>query len=620
MKKLLTILFLLLLSGCALPNPPFGGGTTIADSLKLKTTKDKIVYNETLKDEKGTDVVEYYFISDDRLNNKEDYYFAENKNFSGGKYLERGPHTIIEFNVNKVYQDDKGDIYGIGIATTTKEEYDKQTKVSFFEKIFGRKVNATTDTYLSNDTWTAPTGVTKVNVRAWGGGGAGGGVVTDACNGCYYSGGGGAGGQFTADFDLTVTPGNGYAIVVAATTTGSTGNGGWGATSTFDTTTVVAGGGQGGKSYENGGTDGAGSITGGVGDVVFAGGSGNDNGGGGAGSTGTGFIENSGTSPNPGTNSRQIGGGAGGGGHPISTSSGHYGLVAGGGGGSAGCTNSTSNTSGGSGAPGKLTIEYCTTGSCTLNYDSPVISTWTAPTGVTSVEVACWGAGGSGWWNTANQGGGGGGGGAFASSTGISVTAGNSYTVVIASTTSTAGAFATSTSFNYTIVKAASGHTGNGMTAGIGGPTASSTGTVTYKGGNGGAGETSGDTSGGGGGAGGPHGAGNNGTAGNGTVGGAGGSGDAGSGGTAGASGSSAKGGAGNHSILGGGGGGGGDDSYNGGPGGYYGGGGGGGENTSYTDYFEIGFPGACQIIYTVPAAEGGSTVSNPYIPALPTD
>ena len=58
-------------------------------------------------------------------------------------------------------------------------------------------------------------------------------------------------------------------------------------------------------------------------------------------------------------------------------------------------------------------------------------TTWTAPNGVSSVTVKCWGAGGAGGGNsTTTDGGGGGGGGAYSSSI-ILVTSGNTYTVTV---------------------------------------------------------------------------------------------------------------------------------------------------------------------------------------------
>ena len=60
--------------------------------------------------------------------------------------------------------------------------------------------------------------------------------------------------------------------------------------------------------------------------------------------------------------------------------------------------------------------------------------TWTAPTGVTSVDCQCWGEGGNGAAAIANvHSGGGGGGGEFAEETTLAVTAGSVYTFTIGS-------------------------------------------------------------------------------------------------------------------------------------------------------------------------------------------
>ena len=61
---------------------------------------------------------------------------------------------------------------------------------------------------------------------------------------------------------------------------------------------------------------------------------------------------------------------------------------------------------------------------------TPGTYSWTAPAGVTSVSVVCVGAGGGGLSNEINQGGGAGGGG-LGYKNNISVTPGQSYTVVV---------------------------------------------------------------------------------------------------------------------------------------------------------------------------------------------
>jgi len=131
------------------------------------------------------------------------------------------------------------------------------------------------------------------------------------------------------------------------------------------------------------------------------------------------------------------------------------------------------------------------------------------PSGVTSITVQCWGAGGGGSTITSyGARGGGGGGGAFASSI-LSVSPGNIFPVAVG-TGGIANTAGTNSTFNTTSVVAAGGRggTSNSATAGAGGTTASSTGTTKYAGGNGAAGGST--YSGGGGGGAGTSGAGGN--------------------------------------------------------------------------------------------------------------
>jgi len=255
-------------------------------------------------------------------------------------------------------------------------------------------------------------------------------------------------------------------------------------------------------------------------------------------------------------------------------------------------------------------------------------STFTVPADVTSLDIACWGAGGGGGI-LAGGGGGGAGGGAFASST-HSVSASDVIRIFVGSggATETAGATSTaSTTAPAAIVVADGGQRALDLAAGRGGLASLSTGTVKADGGDGGAGNTTNDVSGGGGGAGGPHGAGNDGTArvGADTTGGAGGSGDAGSGGSAGTAdtnnATTPGGGPGGTSTNGGGGGGGGDDGDPGGDGGSRGGGGGGGEVTGSGTEGGQGADGACTIQYFASAAApGGAAPKDPGIIFFYTD
>lgn len=250
----------------------------------------------------------------------------------------------------------------------------------------------------------------------------------------------------------------------------------------------------------------------------------------------------------------------------------------------------------------------CAAGTCTDVFDSGGTHEWTAPTGITSVNVACWGGSGGGADGSGSDtGGGGGGAGAYAVSTGISVTAGNKYFVVVgvggngaiySAGVATGG---TDSSFDSTVVVADGGGAGNSDgTAGVGGTIANSTGDTEYAGGDGGTGASvNSGGGGGGGGAGGPDGAGDNGNNASGETSGTGGDGDAGSGGAGGAITV-----AGGDSVKGGGGGGGaGVGASSGGSGGFYGGGGGGGQEINNGG---AGSVGACTITYTF----GGAAVA----------
>lgn len=135
---------------------------------------------------------------------------------------------------------------------------------------------------------------------------------------------------------------------------------------------------------------------------------------------------------------------------------------------------------------------------------------WQAPTGIAALTVEARGGGGGGGGSSAtnNGGGGGGGGGGYAYSTGVSVSAGSSYTVDVGrggngGSTTGAGGAGTNSAFNSTTVVADAGNGGgagaNG-TAGTGGTV--NTGGTTFNGGAGSTGVASTRSGAGGGGAG----------------------------------------------------------------------------------------------------------------------
>ncbi len=221
-----------------------------------------------------------------------------------------------------------------------------------------------TDTYSTAGTftWTCPTGVTSVTIKAWGGGG-GGGYAT----GNTSSAGGGGGGAF-ASSTVSVTPGTSYTVVVGAGGTAGLKSGptaaGNGGNSSFNTTSVVASGGT----ASAGTTTALANTSGGAGGTIalctgttkFAGGTGGTglNTGTGAGGGGGGAAAS--ISAN-GANGSGINGGvgispAGSGGSGISNSAGNSGLSYGGGG-SGGNRNATSSN-GSAGASGAILITY----------------------------------------------------------------------------------------------------------------------------------------------------------------------------------------------------------------------------------------------------------------------
>ncbi len=144
-----------------------------------------------------------------------------------------------------------------------------------------------------------------------------------------------------------------------------------------------------------------------------------------------------------------------------------------------------------------------------VTFSTPGTFTWVCPSGITTVDVLCYGGGGGGGAASVVEGGGGGGG-AFAERVAVPVTPGTSYTVVVgtpgAGQSFSAGPVTSGTSSTFTgdsgvQVIALGGTGGNAATAGAGGLASGSTGDTGLKhdGGSGGAGGgLSGATGGGG--------------------------------------------------------------------------------------------------------------------------
>ncbi len=228
---------------------------------------------------------------------------------------------------------------------------------------FATGAQAVTDTLTASGTWTAPAGVTSVDVEIWGGGGAGGGNP-DKSDG----GGGGGGGAYARTTSIPVVPNTVYTVTVGTGGTGGTGTGGAGGDSWFiNTTTILAKGGGGGREPASGagGSGGAGgTAAASVGTTKFSGGNGgtglNDKDGrGGPGGSSAGTAAN-GTSGDAVWTTAiaaapPAGGGIGGGGGNANRADGLAPASGNGGGGGGGAENMTS---GGAGAPGLVKITY----------------------------------------------------------------------------------------------------------------------------------------------------------------------------------------------------------------------------------------------------------------------
>jgi len=211
--------------------------------------------------------------------------------------------------------------------------------------------NTETFTTAGSSSWTAPAGVTSVDVEVWGGGGAGGRRTTYGC------GGGGGGGAY-AKSTVNVTPGTAYPYTVGAAGTdgASPANGG---NSTFNNTDVVA---EGGKSVpSNTATGGSGGLaSNSTGTTKYSGGSGwtcSGAGGGGGGSGGTGSNGNSATS-STGASAVAGGGPGGNGGSGILGNNGSPPASGPGGGGGGGYRTFFGTRTGGAGYAGQVRLTY----------------------------------------------------------------------------------------------------------------------------------------------------------------------------------------------------------------------------------------------------------------------
>lgn len=201
-------------------------------------------------------------------------------------------------------------------------------------------------TYLSDDSYTVPAGVTSITIEAWGGGGKGG---TRTTNGVSGGGGGGAYSRKT----IAVTAGQTYNFTVGqgATTTAN----GTNTVVTLGAATIMTA--RGGNSVANNTATGAAGGTATGGDFNYSGGtgatgsSGSYSGGGGS-SGGTGSVGGNGSNQNGGS---ATGAGDGGDGR-TNSGNGSSGSWPGGGGGGAYRSGGGSTRTGGNGGNGRVTI------------------------------------------------------------------------------------------------------------------------------------------------------------------------------------------------------------------------------------------------------------------------
>ena len=100
----------------------------------------------------------------------------------------------------------------------------------------GSGTETITVTFLSSTIWTAPAGVTSVNVQAWGGGGTGAAASGTQAALTFTGGAGGGGGEYAAQNSIGVTPGRAYNVTVGQA-------GGGNSVFTGDAITVTAHGG-----------------------------------------------------------------------------------------------------------------------------------------------------------------------------------------------------------------------------------------------------------------------------------------------------------------------------------------------------------------------------------------
>jgi len=235
----------------------------------------------------------------------------------------------------------------------------------------GSSLSNLSSIFGASTTWVCPANVTAVQVEAWGGGGAGGSALRTATNGSVQYGGGGAGGAYAKKTNYPVTPGATYYINVGVggannssvnDTTVPGGESWFNSVNSANLALVLAKGGAGGESAIGSssttryGLGGVGAVSGSIGDVLYAGGSGAagaDSSAGGGGS-GAGIAANGITATNNLGAIAPLGGGNGGTGPTTNSAVGGNGFGPGGGGSGARATGTLN--AGGVGGAGQIIL------------------------------------------------------------------------------------------------------------------------------------------------------------------------------------------------------------------------------------------------------------------------
>lgn len=245
-----------------------------------------------------------------------------------------------------------GNISGSTSTTSTSNITIRATATGYGwkDRSFTLESRAATKAIItSTQNWTAPAGVTSVKVFTVAGGGGG---YAYGGNNSVAGTGGGAGGAISQN--VSVTPGQSYAVVVGAGGSGGTSPAA-GSNSSFSGSVIANGGGAAGVYYGvggNGGCGGGGWTAGGTASQGFAGGKGSNGqyaagGGGGMGAVGGDAGGNNGG--NGGAGILYLGSYYAGGGGAGNSSGGSAGSGGSGGGGAGNGSAGTANTGGGGG-------------------------------------------------------------------------------------------------------------------------------------------------------------------------------------------------------------------------------------------------------------------------------